>query len=322
MIAVASLAVTVSGVSTVSEAVRLDAHAVATRARRRRTRTRRPRRPASFRRRPCSDEQRDGGAGDRRAALGGQDATFEAAGAGRRRGRRRERCRVRARGGVGRGRGGDGRGIEGVAIADARRDRLVALARGFEGELLDGLQRRGVQLVAGGADHLGVGQRAVGGDRQLEIDGGAFGRRRVRALRLDELRHARRRHRRRGRGGFGCLRRTRAAPRLRSSATPARSQPASISSIVYRASRPPRGRISQSRASAHHRETVVIRRANAAREGSARTTVRADTRQLSVAGAKKRSRRADLAARPVQRQLSHDNNDDAGDRTARAKRAG
>ena len=172
-------------------------------------------------------QQRDGGAGDRRATLGGQDATFEAAGAGRRLGRRRERCRVRARGGVGRGRGGDGRGIEGVAIADARRDRLVALARGLEGELLDGVQRRRVQLVAGGADHLGVGQRAVGADRQLEIDGGAFGRRRVRPLRLDELRHARRRHRRRGRGTSGVCADARGA------ATPLVSNASALATSVH-----------------------------------------------------------------------------------------
>src|SRR4029079_10554126 len=140
--------------------------------------------------------------GDRRGGdglVGGarQHAALEATGAGRPL-RRRGEGRVLARGRVWRGRGGGG-GFERVSVTDARGNGLVALAGGLERELADGLQRGGVQLVAGRADHLRVGQLAVGGDRQLDIDRGALGRRRRRPRRLDRLRHARRRHRRRGR---------------------------------------------------------------------------------------------------------------------------
>jgi hypothetical protein len=145
--------------------------------------------------RPGFGAQRDRRGGDGLVAVTRQDAPLEAAGA--RRGRRRagRGRRVGARGRVGRGRGDDG--LKRVAVADARRDRLAALARRLEGELADGLQRGGVDRLARRRDHLRVGQRAVGGDGQLQIDRRAFGGRPFRARRLDELRHLRRCQRRR-----------------------------------------------------------------------------------------------------------------------------
>jgi hypothetical protein len=182
-----------------------------------------------------------------------------------------------------RARPGRGRGLERVSVADARRDRLVALARRLERELTDGLQRaassasladpttfasvslpsaaivssRSTAAPSGGVDSGRFASTAfatLGGVSAVGAVAGAIGRLGGRARRRDPVREQRER---------------------------ARNQRPSSRSL-YRASRPPRGRFSQSRASAHRRETPVSFPADAGRARSRVTGVRADTRQLSV----------------------------------------
>ena len=108
--------------------------------------------------------------------------------------------RVRARGGVGRGRGGDGRGLEGVAIADARRDGWSPLRAGSNVNW-----RTASSAAASSASpaepttfaSVSLPSAAIVSSRSTAAPSGGVA---SGPLRLDELRHPRRRQRRRGRG--------------------------------------------------------------------------------------------------------------------------